>query len=84
MATSITLKTGPLTATLSTNNDAKAGEVLRLYAERRGCAPEATNREKLQFIVDQLVDEIAREGKAQFLAEREREQVEASLGVGLE
>lgn len=84
MATTISIKVGNLTAERTFANDAKSAEALRLYAERRGIGPDATNKQKLQFIVDQIVEAVQREAKAQFLAEREREQADAAQAIGLE
>ena len=84
MATTISIKVGTVTAERTFANDAKASEMLRLYAERIDADPASTNKAKLQFIVDNLVETIIRGGRAQYLAERMQEQAEASRAVGLE
>lgn len=84
MATTISIKVGNVTAERTFVNDAKAIEVLRLYAERLDVDPNATNKVKLQHVVDNLVTEIVRGGRAQHLDALMQAQVDATKAIGLE
>lgn len=70
MATIISYAVGQVQASRTFQNDAKAAEILRRYAEFIGCDPAATHREKLQFIVDAHLREIVRVGRQHYMEER--------------
>lgn len=63
MATTISISIAGIEGKRTFANDTKTSPVLLLYADSKGVDPAATNKQKLQFIVDQLVDEIVREAK---------------------
>ena len=60
MATSITLATGPLTATLTTQDDTAAQLVLVRFAHAAGAAVEMPAQEKLEFVTRALADYMIR------------------------
>ena len=84
MATTISIKVGALTVERTFENDVKAGETLRLFAEGIGVAPESTNKQKLQFVLDELVERIARGSRKEYLRQREAEHIAESEAIGLE
>ena len=69
MATSITLKTGPLTATLSTNNDATAQEIMLRFAHATGAQTSWTNQQKLDHVAAQLRDYMLRIARERYIQE---------------
>lgn len=69
MATSITLKTGPLTATLSTNNDASAQEVLLRFAHATGADAAWPSQQKLDHAAAQLADYMMRIARERYIME---------------
>lgn len=79
MATSITIATGPLTASRTFQNDAAAQAVLIRFAESIGAG--GTNQQKLQAIVDWLVLEVQRRATEHQMA-AELEAVRASIREG--
>jgi hypothetical protein len=83
MATTISIKVGSITATRTFADDAKSAEALRLYAELLGVTPEATNKEKLQYIVDRLVETIRAGARKQRIVELSTAIDEEAAGVSL-
>lgn len=60
MTTSLTIQAGPLTATLSTADDAAAANVLLSFAHATGADPAATNQQKLDHVAAQLTEYMRR------------------------
>jgi hypothetical protein len=54
MASSLTLTTGALTSTLTTQNDTAAGNVLLNFAKAIGAQDAWTNQQKLDYVVSYL------------------------------
>jgi hypothetical protein len=54
MASSLTLKTGNLTSTVSSENDANVQLVLLRFAHAKGADPAWGNQRKLDFVAAQL------------------------------
>lgn len=53
MASEITIKVGPLTATRNYNNDAKVSKMLMAYADDRRF--QGTNQERLNKVLDSVI-----------------------------
>lgn len=82
MATSITLATAGLTATLSTNDDAAAQNVLLRFAHATGADAAWTNQQKLDHVAAQLTDYMMRIARERYiLEESETIQQEAVTNV---
>lgn len=77
MATTITIKTGALTAQRSYSNDTKSQDTLRRAAQALGIDPAATNQAKLDALLDNIVAHIQTLAQGQYAAE-------TSNAVGLE
>lgn len=60
MTTSLTIQAGPLTATLSTADDAAAANVLISFAHATGADPAATNQQKLDHVAAALAEYMRR------------------------
>lgn len=59
MATTISIATGPLTASRTFQNDTRAqAALLRFYTAYNIGPPEATNQQKLNAVVDWFVDQV--------------------------
>jgi len=69
MATSITLATGPLTATLSTTDDTAAQLVLVRFAHAAGAPVEMGPQDKLEFAARALTDYMIRVARDQYVTE---------------
>lgn len=69
MATSITITTGPLTASRSFANDAAAQAVLLRCAEAIGVPDGATNQQKLQQVVNWCVTQIQEQARQRRVSE---------------
>ena len=69
MATSITLATGPLTATLTTTDDTAAQLVLVRFAHAAGAAVEMPAQEKLEFVTRALADYMIRIARERYIQE---------------
>ena len=69
MATSITLSTAGLTATLSTPNDTAAQLVLIRFAHATGANPAATAQVKLDHVAAQLTDYMQRIARERYILE---------------
>lgn len=54
MATTITIQTGPLTRSMTWQNDAKAQAALLAFALQTGVDPAATNAQKLDWVIARL------------------------------
>lgn len=65
MTTSISIKTGPLTAERIFVDDAAAQQILLAYAKQSGALDSMTNQQKLQYIVDSLVTKMVTEARAE-------------------
>lgn len=79
MATSITIATGPLTASRTFANDTAAQEVLLRFADH--ISAEGTPQQKLQAIVDWLVRQI-QDGAASYQMGSELEAARAAIREG--
>lgn len=69
MATSITLVTGPLTATLTASNEAAAQEVLLRFAHATGASPAAAPQAKLDHVAAQLAQYMLTIARERYIAE---------------
>lgn len=69
MATSIALTTAGLTATLSTDNDAAAQNVLIMFAHATGANPAASNQEKLNHVAGELAEYMIRIARERYIQE---------------
>jgi len=69
MATSITLATGPLTATLTTQDDTAAQLVLIRFAHAAGAPVEMAPQLKLEFATRALTDYMIRVARDQYITE---------------
>jgi hypothetical protein len=69
MATSLTLKTGQLTATKTTNNDATAQEIMLRFAHATGAQRTWTNQQKLDHVTGQLVEYMLRIARERYIQE---------------
>ena len=69
MATSITLATGPLTATLSPADDTAAQMVLVRFAHAAGAAVKMPAQEKLEFVTRALADYMIRIARERYIQE---------------
>lgn len=65
MATTITLKTGPLTSTFTAQDDTKAQDILRLFAASREAPAGATNQQLLDYVLARLVEHIVEGARQQ-------------------
>ena len=69
MATSITLSTAGLSATLSTPNDTAAQLVLIRFAHATGANPAWTAQQKLDHVAAQLTDYMQRIARERYILE---------------
>lgn len=69
MATTLTLATGSLTATLSTADDAAAQLVLIRFAHACGAPPDMPAQQKLQFAASALTDYMIRVARDRYIQE---------------
>lgn len=69
MATSITLVTGPLTVTLSTEDDTAAQLVLVRFAHATGANVAATPQQKLEHVAAALTDYMIRVARERYIME---------------
>ena len=82
MATTLTIVSGALSATATAADDAKAQEVLRLFAKRLGAGDAESNQVKLNLIVAALRAYIVEEARAQSIRDaREVEKATAQAAV---
>lgn len=69
MATTLTLATGPLTATLSTADDTAAQLVLVRFAHACGAPVDMPPQQKLQFAASALTDYMIRLARDRYIQE---------------
>ncbi len=69
MATSITLATGPLTATLSTADDTAAQLVLIRFAHATGAPAEMAAQQKLEHVAHALTEYMIRVARDRYIQE---------------
>ena len=69
MATSITLATGPLTATLSTADDTAAQLVLIRFAHATGAPAEMAAQQKLEHVAHALTEYMIRVARERYIQE---------------
>ena len=79
MATSITLATGPLTATLTTQDDTAAQLVLIRFAHAAGAPVEMAPQEKLEFVTRALTDYMIRVARERYIQEESANIQEAAI-----
>lgn len=82
MATSLTLATVGLTATVSTNNDAPAQQVLLRFAHATGADMGWTDQQKLNHAAAQLADYMLRVARERYILE-ESATVQASAAANV-
>lgn len=69
MATSLTLATGPLTTTLSTQDDTAAQLVLIRFAHAAGAPAEMPAQQKLEFVASALTNYMIRLARERYIQE---------------
>ena len=79
MATSITLATGPLTATLTTQDDTAAQLVLIRFAHAAGAAVEMPAQQKLEYVASALTDYMIRVARERYIQEESANIQEAAI-----
>jgi hypothetical protein len=77
MATSLTVSTGALTATKTTNNDATAREIMLRFAHATGAQRTWTNQQKLDHVTAQLVNYMMHIARERYIQE-ESETIQAT------
>jgi hypothetical protein len=81
MATTLTVASGPLTAVEAAQDDAKAQEVLRLFAFATGANTGATNQQILDHVARTLRNHMVGIAQEKYRADRRAELVAESAGV---
>jgi len=79
MATSLTLATGPLTATLTTVDDTAAQLVLIRFAHAAGAAVEMPAQQKLEYVASALTDYMIRVARERYIQEESANIQEAAI-----
>lgn len=69
MATSLTLKSGPLTGEVTTQNDIKAQEVIARFAHATGAPVDATPQQKIQHAAKELLGYMQRIAQQRYVTE---------------